>query len=146
MREEILGNHPRMSGVVFSDLGRASSFMALAWVQQALQSALGFAPYPATLNLRPAAKEDARVWGAIRRETKGIELSPSDGAFCSAKLFRVRITRSLPSTGTDSVAGAVLLPEVADYPQDKVEVVAPVRLKDSFNINDGDQLILEFVN
>lgn len=143
--DENLGTHPKMSGVIFSDLGKASSFMALAWVQGALQTALGFTPYPATLNLRPMAEEDASIWKRVQREMKGVEFAPSDSNFCSAQLFRVRISRSLPA-GMDAVAGAVLLPQVADYPKDKIEVVAPVRLKDSLNVNDGDQLILEFVN
>jgi riboflavin kinase len=42
--------------------------------------------------------------------------------------------------------GAVLLPEVEDYPRDKIEVVAPVRLKEALGVKDGDPLILEFVN
>ena len=134
-----------MSGVIFSDLGRASSFMALAWVQQALQAALGFAPYPATLNLRPMAEEDASIWQRVQREMKGVEFPPSESAFCSAQLFRVRIARAIPAA-MDAVAGAVLVPHVADYPKDKIEVVAAVRLKDIFSVNDGDQLILEFVN
>lgn len=44
------------------------------------------------------------------------------------------------------VKGAVLVPKVANYPKDKIEVVAPVRLKDHFGVNDGDQLTVEFVH
>ena len=33
-----------------------------------------------------------------------------------------------------------------DYPQDKIEIVAPMRLKDHFRVQDGDQLTLEFFN
>jgi CTP-dependent riboflavin kinase len=40
----------------------------------------------------------------------------------------------------------VLLPEVPNYPKDKIEVVAPMRLKDQWGVRDGDQLTLEFVN
>lgn len=134
-----------VSGVIFSDLGKASSFMALDWVQQALWKALGFAPYPATLNLRPLTEADASMWRIIQKEIKGIELPPTDSGFCSARLFRVRITRPLP-TAIDGVNGGVLLPHVADYPEDKIEVVAPVRLKETFDVNDGDQLILEFIH
>jgi riboflavin kinase len=44
------------------------------------------------------------------------------------------------------IRGAVLLPEVANYPKDKIEIVAPVRLKEALNVGDGDPLVLEFVN
>ena len=39
-----------------------------------------------------------------------------------------------------------MLPEVTGYPEDKIEIVAAVRLKDKLDLKDGDQLTLEFVN
>ena len=42
--------------------------------------------------------------------------------------------------------GAVLFPEVKDYPKDKIEIVAPMRLKDHLGVRDGDALTLEFLN
>ena len=41
---------------------------------------------------------------------------------------------------------AVLFPEVKDYPKDKIEIVAPMRLKDAFDVKDGDRLTLEFIH
>ena len=131
----------RVTGAVFSDLGLASSFMALDWVQQALQQSLGYRPFAATLNLRPSLAEDALTWALVKQQCKGIELRSTNEGYCSAELYPVDITR----TGHPSVRGAVLLPAVADYPKDKIEVVAPVRLKDQFSVRDGDQLTLEFV-
>jgi CTP-dependent riboflavin kinase len=119
--------------------------MALDWVQQALRESLGFAPFPATLNVRPTTAEDLRAWQVVRREVKGIPLPPLNGGFCAARLFSVEIHR-LPSGTSASVKGAVLLPEVRGYPEDKIEIVAAVRLKNEFDIQDGDQLTLEFVN
>ncbi|MGH7926494.1 MAG: DUF120 domain-containing protein [Candidatus Binatia bacterium] len=40
----------------------------------------------------------------------------------------------------------MLLPEVQDYPKDKIEIVAPIRLKDAFGVKDGDRLTLEFLH
>jgi CTP-dependent riboflavin kinase len=94
----------RMTGVIFSDLGLASSFMSLDWVQLALKQCLGFVPFPATLNIRPKAAEDAETTAAI------------------------------------------LVPEVKDYPGDKIEIVAPLRLKEHLGVRDGDAITLEFRN
>ena len=44
------------------------------------------------------------------------------------------------------VEGAILVPEVKDYPGAKIEIVAPVRLKDHFGVGDGDVLTWEFLN
>lgn len=134
----------KINGIVFSDLGQASSFMALDWVQQALRQRLGFAPFPATLNMRPETREDLQAWEAVRSELEGVLLPPA-GGFCSARLFPVEIYKPV-DVRRARAKGAVILPEVTGYPKDKIEIVAAVRLKDEFGVQDGDQLILEFVN
>jgi len=119
--------------------------MALGWVQEALSKSLNFTPFPATLNVRPKSEDDARVWATIQSEWPGIPLAPADGRFCSARLYRVEVEG--PSNPEKSkTRGAVLLPDVSGYPKDKIEIVAPVRLKSALAVKDGDQLTLEFVN
>jgi riboflavin kinase, archaea type len=116
--------------------------MGLDWVQEALRKTLGFAPYPATLNVRPSGPEDTRAWEEVQRDVAGVPLSPVEGGFCSARLYRISLR---PLAGDDErVKGAVLLPDVADYPRDKIEIVAPVRLKQALGLKDGDCLDLEF--
>lgn len=118
--------------------------MALDWVQEALQKSLGFSAFPATLNLRPRAQEDVRVWEAVQNESGSIALPPVNGGFCSARLYRVHIHP--PAGSSNQVDGAVLLPDVKDYPKDKIEIIAPMRLKEALGVEDGDQLTLEFGN
>jgi len=135
----------RLTGIIFSDLGQASSFMALDWVQGALKQCLGFTPIPATLNIRPKTHEDTQIWLAVRNESLGVLLPAAAAGFCSARLYRVEI-QGPDDRASAKVKGAVLLPDVREYPQDKIEIVAPVRLKEAFGVEDGDQLTLEFVN
>lgn len=141
----MVAEQKKITGVIFSDLGKAAAFMALDWVQQALQERLDFLPYPATLNLRLEDGGDLALWQEIRREGKGIPVPPADPSFCHARLFRVEVVWN--SAGVEKrVPGAVLRPEVKDYPADKVEVVSAVRLKDELGVSDGDRLTLEFVD
>ena len=133
----------RITGVIFSDLGQASSFMALDWVQDLLNQRLGYHPFPATLNIRPKGDEDAQVWRRVQSDHAATPLTPESDGHCSAKLYRVEIYAAANGV---KVGGAILLPEVKDYPQDKIEIVAPMRLKDHFQVHDGDQLTLEFFN
>jgi CTP-dependent riboflavin kinase len=135
----------RITGVIFSDLGQASSFMTLDWVQAALRKSLGFVSFPATLNVCPKAPEDERIWGAIRSESGGILLPPANGGFCSARLYPIEIQSPANSTD-DKIRGAVLLPYVADYPKNKIEIIAPVRIKDALGVRDGDPITLEFID
>lgn len=131
-----------MTGVIFSDLGLASSFMSLDWVQRGLKQSLGFAPFPATLNVRPNAAEDAETWRRVQIESTGVPLTSEEGGFCSARLYPIEIF----AAAAKKVDGAILVPEVKDYPSAKIEIVAPVRLKDHFGVGDGDVLTLEFLN
>jgi riboflavin kinase len=133
----------RMTGIIFSDLGQASSFMALDWVQDLLMQRLGYHPFPATLNVRPKAAEDARTWQRVQSELAGTPLTAASDGHCGAKLFRVEI--HAPGSAA-KIGGAVLLPEVEGYPNGKIEIVAPVRLKDHLSVGDGDQLVVEFIN
>ncbi|HSK29681.1 MAG TPA: DUF120 domain-containing protein [Candidatus Limnocylindria bacterium] len=135
----------RMTGIVFSDLGRASSFLALDWVQELLKQRLGYNPFPATLNLRPMGLEDAELWQRAQQELNGVPLTHATPGYCGARLFRIEIHGPGQGEGR-RVEGAILLPEVKDYPKDKIEIVAPMRLKDHFGVEDGDALTLEFVN
>ena len=131
-----------LTGIIFSDLGQASSFMALVWVQDALKECLGYHPFPATLNLRPKAAQDTEIWLRAQNELTGVPLAPAADGFCSARISRVAIT----GQGKNAVEGAILLPEVNDYPSDKIEIVAPMQLKNHLAVQDGDQLTLEFLN
>ena len=131
----------RMTGIIFSDLGQAASFMTLDWVQAALKQRLGFDPFPATLNVRPKDAEDAQVWRRMRDDSAGIALTPANDAFCNARLYPIELIIE-----HSKIPGGILLPEVMNYPNDKIEIVAPVRLKDHLGVQDGDQLTWEFLN
>jgi CTP-dependent riboflavin kinase len=117
--------------------------MVLEWVQSALRQRLGFDAFPATLNVRPKDSQDAQVWQRLRDESAGVPLAPQSGGFCSARLYPIEI---LGRAGSERIAGAILLPEVDNYPKDKIEIVAPLRLKEHLGVSDGDQLTWEFLN
>ena len=118
--------------------------MALEWVQETLREKLQFIPYPATLNLHPTSEQDQSLWQTIRSDVLGIPVSPPDPSDCRARLFPVEIETVPPKTGK-KLQGAVLFPEVSDYPLDKIEVIAPVHLKETLDVHDGEQLTLVFL-
>ena len=119
--------------------------MALDWVQAALKQCLGFTPFPATLNVRPSATEDAAVWQRVREGSAGVTLAPAHGNFCNARLYPIAIIGQAGKV-PEKILGAVLFPEVENYPDDKIEIVAPLRLKEHLGVGDGDQLTWEFLN
>jgi CTP-dependent riboflavin kinase len=118
--------------------------MSLDWVQRALSDCLGFAPFPATLNVRPAHEQDSATWESIQNDASYFSHLPGHEGACLARIYRIAI-QSEPRAGRIANA-AVLLPEVKDYPKNKIEIVAPVRLKDALGVRDGDRLTLEFLH
>jgi len=133
----------RMTGIIFSDLGVAASFMSMDWVQVAFKQSLGFEPFPATLNVRPKAADDAATWRRVQTERAGVPLASVESGFCKARLYPIQVSNA---AGAHKIDAAILIPEVKDYPSDKIEIVAAVRLKDHLGVRDGDALTLEFPN
>jgi CTP-dependent riboflavin kinase len=117
--------------------------MALDWVLSALQEKLGFRPYPGTLNLRAESEQDKSLWREVQATTEAIALPPPSPSFCAARLYPVEIeTAGEPRRGR--FHAAIVVPGVEGYPEDKMEIVAPVEVKKALGVQDGDYLTLEF--
>ena len=131
-----------VKGVVFSDLGRAGAFLGVDWVRDAIRERVGFDPFPGTLNVR-ARGADLTRWEQVRNHGGKIVLSSPDPAFCNAFLF----TGSLEGWESQPESHeriAVVVPEVKEYPADKLEIIAAVSLKQTRSVRDGDELTVVF--
>jgi len=71
-------------------------------------------------------------------------MPPHEGC-CLARIYRIEVKSGAAGSSRRTPA-AVLFPEVNDYPKDKIEIVAPMRLKDALGVKDGDRLTLEFIH
>lgn len=121
-----------LEGRLCSGLGEGAGFTALDWVEHQCHAKLGFWPYPGTLNLNLTGRD----WDAARdamQAAPGIAIEPPPG-FCAAKCFAVLIA--------GRVAGAAIVPDILDYPSDKLEIIAPVAVRQELRLNDGDRLNL----
>ena len=139
-----MAEEKKITGIIFTDLGQAGSFMSLDWVQRTLKEKVGFAPYAGTLNLRITSPQVIARWKDLRQSIKGVDIPPPESSFCRARCFPARIDM-VSRDGEDKRDVAVLFPEVEDYPVDKLEVIAPFHIKKSFRVEDGDSLTLEFI-
>ena len=124
-----------LNGTVVSGLGEGKYYMSLAPYKQQFLSLLGFEPYPGTLNIRlapgsmPARKKvDALSWTRI----KGF--SPDGRTFGDAKCIACRIG--------DTPCG-IVVPGRTHYPEDIIEVIAPIALRRKLGIEDTDTVSVE---
>ena len=124
-----------ISGKIVGGAGEGAYFTQIGWVQQQCDEKLGFKPYPGTLNLE-ISEEFLPAIELLDQKT-GIELISPDPQFCNAMVFQVSL---------QDIIGAVILPEekVRVHPKNIIEIIAPLNIKASLNVKDGDSLNVVF--
>jgi len=127
-----------LSGSVVSGIGEGKYYMSLEPYKQQFNALLGFEPYPGTLNIRltssslPVRKKiDALDWTRIKGFT-------TDGrTFGDAKCLPCRI-------GT--ISCGIVMPGRTHYPEDIIEVIAPMALRRKLGVEDTDAVTVEVGN
>ncbi|MBI5035787.1 DUF120 domain-containing protein [Candidatus Micrarchaeota archaeon] len=126
-----------IEGVVFTGMGEGKYYLAKEGYRKQFQKALGFKPYPGTLNIR-LESEEAMEANRQLRQGKGIEIRgfrEKERAYGGAKCYRVLIQ--------NKVGGAIIVPERAHYTEEVVEILAPLNLRKKLNLKDGSKIILK---
>jgi riboflavin kinase, archaea type len=124
----------QLRGIAASGLGKASGFTEIGWVRAEFARKLDFEAYPGTFNVRLIEPESVARWRELTR-TPGIEIEPPRSAGCVAVCY--------PALLADRLEGAIILPHVADYPADQVEVLTAVCVRRELGIEDGDPVTLQ---
>jgi len=115
-----------VAGRVFTGQGEGRKYVELEWVKQQVKEKLGFDPYPGTLNLR-LSEENMKRRVLLERGAE-LRLCHSEG-YCTGLLFKASL---------DGESCGVVIPQVEDYPENVLEVVASVNLKRKLRLRDGD--------
>ncbi|MGB9675729.1 MAG: DUF120 domain-containing protein [Candidatus Bathyarchaeales archaeon] len=121
-------NTIQVRGKVFSGSGEGAKFVSLPWVKRQITEKLGFTPYNGTLNIR-LDKESVVLKRRVMKKANAIKIIPQEG-FCQGKLFK--------AVFMDELECAVVIPEVEGYPEDMIEIVAKVNLREKFQLKDDD--------
>jgi riboflavin kinase len=116
-----------IKGKVFSGSGEGAEFITLPWVSKQIVEKLGFVPYTGTLNIKLTA-QSVVIKKSLMNAT-AIEISPIKG-FYRGRCFRAYFMHDLKC--------AIIIPEVENYPEDVIEVVASVNLREKFELKDDD--------
>ncbi|NLX50346.1 MAG: DUF120 domain-containing protein [Methanospirillum sp.] len=124
-----------MTGQVVSGVGEGRYYMSLPLYREQFASVLGEDPYPGTLNLRldgasvPVRKRlDALDWVSIHG------FVAEDRTFGDARAIPCRIGR---------IRCAIVVPGRTHYPEDVVEVIAGIPLRETLGLADQDRVTVE---
>jgi riboflavin kinase, archaea type len=147
-----------LEGVLRDGLRVAAQFTELPWVREQFRRKLGLDVWPGTVNLQVDSAAGQAVLARLRlppgapgsvcggfpvdppgapppggADAAGTPASPERAAFCVGYCFPARI---------GDVPAAVVIPHVPDYPADKLELVAPVRVRDALGLQPGDRVVV----
>jgi riboflavin kinase len=120
----------RISGTVASGKGLGATFTRTDWALKIFEDEYGIDPYPGTLNLK-VSQTSLSGWKETKARGRLFPAPSKD--WCDAKCFPVRI-----EFGHTQAKGVIVLPMVADYAPDQIEIVAGVNLRSHFALDDGD--------
>lgn len=117
-----------LCGIVFSGGGEGKRFLDLPWVKRQIEETLGFIPYSGTLNLR--LSEESVKRRKLLEKAHSIKVCPAEG-YCNGVLIKAFI-------GT--LECAVVVPEIAGYPKDVLEIIASVNLREKLQLENGAEV------
>ncbi len=136
--QEIFSGNGRikiLSGRVVTGLGEGQYYISLEGYRKQFIEKLGFDPYPGTLNIK-LDSQSAELKKTITANLKISGFKDHNRTFGSGACFNVMIL---------DIKGAVITPERTHYPEDVIEVIAPVNLREYLKVKDGSIVQVEVI-
>ena len=115
-------------GKVTTGEGNGKRYMQLPWVMSQMEEKLSYTPYLGTLNLTLTMESALRK--KLLKSVDALRICPVVG-YCSGLIFKASI---------NGLKCAVVLPQVTGYPENLLEVIAPVNLREAQGLKDGDSV------
>ncbi len=146
MSERHLALPMRIDGIVSSGLGRAHIFMSQRHYQEQFKEIIGQSAWPGTLNVK--TEGDSLIQYQKLRVSAGLD----EGEASSIESHRIKgfdrdgvsfggATAFLATISTNEMSHdcAILIPDLTRH-EDVVEVIAEIFLRESLNLEDGDEV------
>ncbi len=127
----------KLTGRVVTGTGQAARFTELDYAKRQFLDKLGIDTWPGTLNLKLDDAGSLAEWHSLRNQD-GIGIHAPAAGNCDARCYPVQVN--------DHITAAIIFPQVDGYPDDQVEVIAPLSLRRHFSLNDGDRLSLNLID
>ncbi len=132
---EQIPSHTALQGSVISGLGEGRYYMSLPHYRKQFSEALGYVPFPGTLNLQldPVSIE-------TRKKLDSYSWIPIDGFTAENRTFGA--ARCLTCRIQD-IPCAIVVPGRSHYPEDIIEVISAVELRTALDVQERDTVTVE---
>jgi len=121
-----------LEGNVLTGLGEGQYYINIPGYRKQFEEQLHFVPFPGTLNVQ--LSEDSSGGRDRLGELPALRIhgfSDGERTYGGGKCYPVKI---------DGEEAVVVVPERTHYPNDLIEVIAPVKLRDALALKDGDHV------
>lgn len=121
-----------LHGNLITGLGEGQYYIGLDGYKSQFEKILDFTPFPGTLNVKLTDLSNS-----LRNRIDMIHAATISGftdgerTFGGGKCYPVKI---------EEIDGAVIVPDRSHYPDDLLEIIAPVNLRDTLDLKDGDEI------
>ena len=122
----------QIEGTTITGLGEGKYYLSNDGYRKQIEEKLGFTPLPGTLNIKLDQENTI-----IRRSLDFRKSIRIDGFRSDNRTFGGGIC--LPIMIED-IKGAIIQPERTHYPEDIVEIIAPINLRNHLNLKDGSKM------
>jgi riboflavin kinase len=121
-----------LSGIIVSGLGEGRYYLSIRGYTKQFEKLLGFTPYPGTLNVK---LDDQSAAARVRLNN----LTPIYiSSFKTSNRTYGGIRCYMASIG--GINGALIVPDRSHYHNDVIETVAPISIKRTLNVDNGDSV------
>ncbi len=122
----------RILGFVISGTKKGSYFISQKFYSEQFEEKLGFKPFPGTLNVQIQEKNLAQIAKIPPEEIGTIKGTDSYGE-----------VKYIKACLNGEVDGALVFPVKTQHPQDILEFIASVNLREHLNLEDGELVSLD---
>lgn len=132
-----------LTGTVTGGMGEGRHYISLGGYQEQFEAKLGYQPFPGTLNVALAPDSQRRRSALAGREGIRIhEWADEDRTYGAATCYPAIVTA--PAGVYED--GHVIVPDRTHHDEDQIEVIAPDRLRDALNLEDGTEVEVRVVD
>jgi riboflavin kinase len=123
----------KIDGEVATGLGKGSYFLSQEFYTKEFEKNLGFIPFPGTLNIIVDEKYLNNI-NIIKNNC--VNVIKPDTEFGAVKYIKAKLN--------DKIDGAIVFPAKTTHEEHYLEFICEIKLRDEFNLNDGDIVSIEF--
>lgn len=124
-----------LEGKVLKGLGEGQYYVNIPGYRKQFEEKLRFLPFPGTLNVKLSESSSPLRKRLLELPAVQIEgFSDGERTFGGGKCYSVSV---------GGIEAAVVAPERTHYPMDLIEIIAPVKLRDTLNLKDGDKVVIQ---